>query len=143
MDIHFCRYYTGDGYPPSNRYCRTCPRAAEACDVLWQKVVDLSYSQNGNPVFLPGTRAVLYPNHNNRDFVHLRVNSQWNLSKEDFLHFISTGRARMGRKGQRQDPEASPSMTRQEPYVQSIVEVLGGEGIKEIKNVRNVQGKTR
>jgi len=113
------------------------------CNDLWQKVVDLSNSQKGNPVNLPKTRAILYPNPNNWDLVHLRVNSQWNLSKEDFLHFISTGHAQLGRKEQRLDPWVSPSMTRQEPYVQSIVQALGGQDIEEIKNVKKIQGKIR
>jgi hypothetical protein len=143
MDIHFCKYYTGDGYPPSNRYCRICPESKEACDDLWQKVVDLANSQKGNPVSLPKTRALLFPNPNNPDLVHLKINCQWNLSKEDFLHFISTGRAQMGRKEQRHDPGVSPSMTRQEPYVQSIMEALGGQEIEEIKKVKRIQGKMR
>jgi len=91
---------------------------------------------------LPDTRAVLYPNPNNWNMVHLRVNSQWNLTKEDFLHFIATGHARMGRKEQRQDPTVSPSMTRQEPYVQSIVKILGGLSIPEIMMVKREQKKT-
>lgn len=74
--------------------------------------------------------------------VYLRVNSQWNLTKEDFLHFIATGRAQMGRKEQRQDPRVSPSMTRQEPYVQSIVKILGGSSIPEIMMVKREQKKT-
>jgi hypothetical protein len=83
----------------------------------------------------------MYPNPNNWNLVHLRVNSQWNLSKEDFLHFISTGYAQLGRKNQRNDPWVSPTMTRQEPYVQSIVEAIGGEGIPEIRSVRETQRK--
>lgn len=46
----------------------------------------------------------------------------------------------MGRRGQRSEPRASPSCTRQEPYVQAIVELLGGMGIPEIRAVREVQG---
>ncbi|WP_235809600.1 hypothetical protein [Methanofollis ethanolicus] len=45
----------------------------------------------------------------------------------------------MGRKGERNDPRASPSMTRQEPYVQAIVDLLGGMNIPEITAVREVQ----
>ncbi len=82
----------------------------------------------------------MYPNPHNRDIIHLRINCQWNLTKEDFLHFISTGSAQMGRKEQRLDPVVSPSLTRQEPYVQSIAEALGGDNIPEIVNVRAVQG---
>jgi hypothetical protein len=89
--------------------------APKACDNLWQRVVDLSKSNNNEALVLPHTRAVMYPNPNNWDIVHLRINSQWNLTKEDFLHFIATGRAQLGRKEQRQDPIVSPSMTRQEP----------------------------
>lgn len=143
MDTHFCKYYSGDGYPPSNRHCRICTAASLACDKLWQKVVDLSNPQKGGQVSLPKTKAVMYPNPNNWDLVHLRVNSQWNLSKEDFLHFIATGHAQLGRKEQRQDHWVSPSMTRQEPYVQSILEVLGGPTIPEIVNVREIQGKNK
>jgi hypothetical protein len=71
--------------------------------------------------------------------VRMRINCTWTLPIEDFLHFIATGRAGMGKKGARQDPGASPSMTRQEPYVQAIVQALGGWEIPEIVRVRKVQ----
>ncbi|MBN1194214.1 MAG: hypothetical protein JXA08_02535 [Methanomicrobiaceae archaeon] len=139
MDVTFCRYYAGDGTPPSNRYCRACPHAPVACDRLWRRVIELAASNNGEPVPLPGTRAVLFSHPKNPDFVGLSVNCRWGLSKEDFLHYISTGHAKMGRKGRRSDPVASPSMTRQEPYVQAIVALLGGMDIPEIEAVREVQ----
>jgi hypothetical protein len=47
----------------------------------------------------------------------------------------------MGRQGQRSDPLASPSCTRQEPYVQAIVELLGEMDIPEIRTVRAMQGR--
>ena len=137
MDTSFCRHYTGDGTPPSNRYCRVCLEAA--CGRLWRRVIDLAASNGGNPVPLPPTRAVLFPN-KNPDFVRLQVNCRWGLPKEDFLHYVATGHAGMGRRGQRTDPRASPSCTRQEPYVQAIVELLGGMDIPEIRAVREVQG---
>ena len=139
MDIHFCSRYEGTALPPSNRFCRVCPHAGIACDRLWSRVRDLFESGNGGAVPLPGTRAVMYPNPGNRDIVHLKINTKWGLPKEDFLHFIATGHAGMGRKGKRLDPRASPSMTRQEPYVQAIVAALGGEGIPEIEAVRKIQ----
>ncbi len=139
MDVHFCKYYTGTGYPPTNKFCRICERAPKACDILWQKVVDLSLSNRGGAVTLPHTRAVMFPNKNNWNIVHLRINVKWNLPKEDFLHFIATGRAQMGRKDQRLDPKVSPSMTRQEPYAQPIVSELGGMNIPEIVTVRRMQ----
>jgi hypothetical protein len=139
MDVNFCQYYVGDGTPPSNRYCRSCPHAVVACDRLWQRVIGLAGSNNGEPVPLPGTRAVLFPNPKNQNFVRLQVNCRWGLGKEDFLHYIATGHANMGRKGHRNDPRASPSMTRQEPYVQAIVALLGGMNIPEIEAVQEVQ----
>lgn len=139
MDIQFCAHYRGDALPPTNRFCRECPHAKIACDALWSRVVELSKSKGGNAVQLPGTRAVMYPNPNNRDIVHLKINTLWGIPKEDFLHFIATGSAQMGRKGERLNKQSSPSMTRQEPYVQSIVEVLGGEDIPEILAVRRIQ----
>ena len=139
MDITFCAHYQGDGLPPTNRFCRECPLAKTACDPLWSLVVALSQSNGGEAVLLPGTRAVMYPNQNNRNIVHLKINTKWGLPKEDFLHFIATGSAQMGRKGERLDKRASPSMTRQEPYVQSIVSALGGDTIPEIIMVRQVQ----
>jgi hypothetical protein len=48
----------------------------------------------------------------------------------------------MGRKGQRLDKCASPSITRQKPYVQSIVTALGGENIPGIKAVQRIQQDT-
>jgi hypothetical protein len=81
----------------------------------------------------------MYPNPNNWNIIHLKINTKWGLPKEDFLHFIATGSAQMGRKGKRLDKCASPSMTRQEPYVQSIVMALGGESIPEITAVRRIQ----
>ena len=138
MDTNFCRHYTGDGTPPSNRHCRVCPEVA--CDRLWRRVLSLAASNGGNPIPLPGTRAVLFPNLKNPDFVRLQVNCRWGLPKEDFLHYIATGHAGMGRRGQRSDPRASPSCTRQEPYIQAIVEVLGGRDIPEIRAVWEVQG---
>ena len=144
MDIHFCHHYIGNGLPPSNRFCRTCPQGNLACNDLWNKIIALSVSNGGEPVPLPGTRAVLLPNPNNREIVHLKINIRWGLPKEDFLHFIATGHAQMGRKDDRHRPETSPSMTRQEPYVQAITQLLGGSEIPEIQAVRNVQqtGKT-
>lgn len=139
MDIHFCSRYQGEGLPPTNRFCRNCPDAHLACDTLWSRVVALSESNRGYAVPLPKTRAVLYPNPKNHDIVHLKINTRWGLPKEDFLHFIATGSAQMGRKGERQNPRSSPSMTRQEPYVQSIVEVLGGDQDPDILAVRRVQ----
>ncbi|NMB80042.1 MAG: hypothetical protein GYA23_13220, partial [Methanomicrobiales archaeon] len=126
MDLHFCKKYEGDGLPPSNRFCRTCPHASLACDRLWELVIALSESRHGGAVPLPGTRAVMFPNSGSRTIVHLKINTRWGLPKEDFLHFVATGHAGMGRKGQRLEPTASPSMTRQEPYVQAIVAALGG-----------------
>lgn len=139
MDTRFCRHYEGNALPPANRFCRACPHAPAACDRLWSLVVALSESNNGDAVPLPGTRAVMVPNPGNRDIVHLRITTTWGLPKEDFLHFIATGHAGMGRKGQRLDPAASPSMTRQTPYVQCIVRALGGPGIPAIQEVRRVQ----
>ncbi len=137
MDPAFCRCYTGDGTPPSNRYCRVCPKVA--CDKLWQRVRDLAASNGGDPVPLPGTRAALFPNPKNPDFVRLQVNCRWGLPKEDFLYYIATGHAKMGRRGQRSDLRASPSCTRQEPYVQAITMLLGGMDAPEVKAVRAVQ----
>ena len=139
MDLCFCRHYQGDGHPPTNRFCRTCPVADLACTALWRRVIDLARSQNGIPVPLPHTRAVLSPHPANPDFVRLQVNCTWNLPKEDFLHFIATGHAGMGKKERREDPRSSPSMTRQEPYVQAIVELLGGMTIPEIRAVKRMQ----
>lgn len=139
MRTNFCDKYQGTGFPPTNRYCRDCPHASIACDKLWSLVVKLSNSNNGKPVQLPGTRAVMYPNPNNWQIVHLRINSQWNLGKEDFLYFIATGHAQLGRRDQRQNPLVSPSMTRQEPYVQSIIQAIGGENIPEIREVKLIQ----
>ncbi len=86
-----------------------------------------------------GTNAVLLPNPNNPNIVYLKVNVRWNLTKEDFLHFIATNHAQMGRAYQRQDTKTSPSLTRQEPYVQAIIKQLGGIGIPEIDNVKSIQ----
>jgi len=139
MDTNFCQYYVGDGSTNSNKYCRNCPKSSIACDKLWQLVVDLSNSNKGDPLSVSGTNASIFPNNNNWYFVRLQINVKWNLSKEDFLHFISTGHAKLGRKEQRQNPTVSPSLTRQEPYVQAIVEMLGGMDIPEIVNVRELQ----
>ena len=142
MDISFCIHYKGDVLPPTNRFCRDCPMAMTACDPLWSLVVALSQSNGGDAVRFPGTRAVMYPNPKNGNIVHLKINTKWGLPKEDFLHFIATGSAQMGRKGERLDKSASPSMTRQEPYVQSIVTALGGANIPEITAVRRIQQNT-
>jgi hypothetical protein len=139
MDVRFCARYRGDGSPPSNRFCRSCPFRKEACNALWERVIVLSRSNGGEPVALPPTRALLFPHRSNPDFVRMRINCTWTLPVEDFLYFIATGHAGMGRKGQRQDPASSPSMTRQEPYVQAIVEALGGWEIPEIARVKKVQ----
>ena len=137
MDIRFCVRYSGDGNPPSNRFCRSCD--SDPCEKLWQRVVGLSLSNKGGPVHLPPTRAVMLPHPANHTMVKMRINTTWTLPKEDFLHFIATGKAGMGRSGRRQDPSASPSMTRQEPYVQAIVGALGGWNIPEIVHVREMQ----
>lgn len=139
MDVNFCVHYRGDGFPPTNRYCRECPVAEKACDRLWELVVALSKSNDGDAVKLPNTRAVMFPNPNNWNIVRLKINCKWNLGKEDFLYFIATGHAHMGRKDERHKREASPSMTRQTPYVQSIVEAIGGYEIPEIRAVREFQ----
>jgi len=88
---------------------------------------------------LLGTNAVLFPNFNNPNIVYLKVNKRWNLAKEDFLHFISTCNAQMGKAIQRQDAKTSPSLTRQVPYVQAIVNQLGGMSIPEIDQVKSLQ----
>jgi hypothetical protein len=141
MDIHFCRHYSGDGYPPSNRFCRVCPHSRQGCDALWERVMTLAGSNGGNPCPLPGTRAVLFPHPTSMNFVRLKVNVEWNLPREDFFHYIATGNAGMGRKGDRHNPRSSPSMTRQEPYVGAIVELLGGWDCAEITCVREIQGQ--
>ncbi|OPX66567.1 MAG: hypothetical protein A4E37_01906 [Methanoregulaceae archaeon PtaB.Bin056] len=140
MDTRFCARYKGDGSPPSNRFCRTCQ--SEACRALWEKVIALSRSHDGMPVRLPPTRAVMLPHDANPWMVKIRVNVTWTLPKEDFLHYVATGNAGMGRKGDRQNPAASPSMTRQEPYVQAIVDAIGGWEIQEIRRAREVQRGT-
>ncbi len=143
MDVHFCVHYEGDGYPPTNRFCRNCPHSHIACDALWQLVIDLSRSKGGDAVPLPGTRAVMFPNRQTKNSVRLEINCRWYLSREDFLYFIATGYAGMGRRGDRQERTVSPSLTRQEPYVQSILSALGGDGREEVRAVRQVQaGKT-
>jgi hypothetical protein len=141
MDIHFCRYYAGDGNPPSNRFCRECPHAWRGCDALWEKVITLAVAGGGTPLHLPGTRAVLSPHPTSPHFVRLKVNVEWNLPREDFFHFIATGHAAMGRAGDRHNPRSAPSMTRQEPYVGAIVELLGGWRCDEIARVRRIQGR--
>ncbi len=141
MDLNFCEHYIGDGNPPTNRFCRECPKSYIACDILWKLVVNLANSNGCKAVSLYGTNAVLLPNPNNPDIVHLEVNVRWGLTKEDFLHFIATNHAQLGKKDQRQDPKMSPSLTRQEPYVQAIVKQLGGIGIPEIEKVKAVQKK--
>ena len=122
-----------------NRFCRDYLVAKTACDPLWSRVVEMSQSNGGDAVRLPGTRAVMYPNSNNRNIVHLKINTKGGIPKEDFLHLLATGSLRMGQKDMRLNKCASPSMTRQEPYVQSIVAALGGENIPEIMAVRRVQ----
>ena len=139
MEIRFCRFYEGDGYPPTNRFCRTCIMADEGCNDLWQRIIDLSESGDGAPVPVQGTRALLYPHPKNRNSVRLKINCIWYLPKEDFLHFIATGHAGMGRKGDRQNYRSSPSMTRQEPYVQALTEMIGGRDLPEVVKVRRIQ----
>lgn len=139
MNLNFCKHYKGDCSTSSNKYCRKCPKSKLACDQLWKLVVDLSNSNKGEPITLTGTNAKLLPNPNNWNIVHLEVKSRWNLPKEDFLHFIATGSSKSGNKNQRRDPKTSPSLTRQEPYVQSIVKHLGGSNISEISAVKRIQ----
>jgi len=67
------------------------------------------------------------------------INCRWYLGREDFLYFIATGHAGMGRKGDRQKRIVSPSLTRQEPYVQSILLAIGGDGRAEVQAVRQIQ----
>jgi len=139
MDLNFCKKYIGDGNPPTNRYCRDCPESNIACDNLCKLVINLANSNGGEAISLLGTNAVLLPNFNNPNIVYLNVNKRWNLNKEDFLHFISTGNAQMEKAIQRQDPKTSPSLTRQVPYVQEIVRQLGGMNIPEIDQVKSLQ----
>jgi hypothetical protein len=139
MNTKFCKFYMGDGLPPSNRYCRQCEKASIACNKLWQRVIDLANSQKGEPINLFNTNAKLYLNPNNRDIVYLRVNAQWNLPKEDFLHFIATGHAQLGKANQRNEPWTSPSLTRQEPYVNAIVTMLGGWNNQDVLAVKEQQ----
>jgi len=114
----------GDGSHHRAAICRVARR--------WPATGCGGASSGGNPISLLETRAPLFPNPRNPDFVRLRVNCRWGLPKEDFLYYIATGHAGMGRRGQRGDPRASPSCTRQEPYVQAIVELLGGADMPEI-----------
>lgn len=139
MNIRFCRHYRGDGFPPTNRFCRTCVVADKGCNELWQQIIALSESRKGDPIPVQGTRAFMYPHPNNRNFIKLKINCTWYLPKEDFLHFIATGHAGMGRKGDRQNARSSPSMTRQEPYVHSLVEMIGGWHCPWIVKVKSIQ----
>jgi hypothetical protein len=139
MDIRFCCFYEGDGYPPTNRFCRTCRMADQGCNELWQRIIDLSESEDGDPVPVHGTRALLYPHPKNWNSVRLMINCTWYLPKEDFLHFIATGHAGMGRKGDRHNSRSSPSMTRQEPYVHALVEMIGGWECPSIVKVKRIQ----
>lgn len=139
MDINFCVHWKATGNKGDNQYCRTCPEAAKACNTLWNKVKALSESHNNKAIDLPNTSAALLPHLKNEDVVRLQVNARWNLPKEDFLHFIGTGYAKNGKADQRANPKVSPSLTRQEPYVQAVVELLGGGEIEEIKEVIKVQ----
>jgi hypothetical protein len=113
--------------------------ADKGCNELWQQIIALSESHNGNPVPVRGTRAFLYPHPKNRDLVRLKINCTWNLPKEDFLYYVATGHAGMGRKGDRHNTRTSPSMTRQEPYVQSLVEMIGGLDCPWILKVKRIQ----
>jgi len=60
-------------------------------------------------------------------------------SSQRGIYYIATGHAPLGRKTQRLDPIVSPSMTRQVPYVQSIVKAFGGSQIPEILMVKKMQ----
>jgi len=113
-----------------------------ACNALWQRVVDLSTSGGPDGIPLKGTRARIHPNPRTWEIVHLAITCRWGLPKEDFLHFIATGHAQMGRAGDRCNGISSPSLTRQEPYVQAIVKHLGGASIQEIDDVRKIQKGT-
>jgi hypothetical protein len=143
MDLNFCQHYIGDGNPPYNQYCRDCLKSYIACNDLLKLVKNLAKSNGSKAVSLHGTNAVLLPNPNNPDIVHLEVNKRWGLTKEDFLHFIATNHAQQGNKDQRQYPKKSPSLTRQEPYVQAIVKQMGGMGIPEIEKVKSVQKRAQ
>jgi hypothetical protein len=50
---------------------------------------------------------VLPPNRKNPDIVRLQVNCRRGLQKEDFLHYVATGHAGLGRQGEQSDPRAS------------------------------------
>lgn len=76
MDLNFCKYYVGDRNPPTNRYCRDCLKSYIACDNLWKQVINLANSNAGKAVSLHGTSAVILPNTNNPNIVHLEVNAR-------------------------------------------------------------------
>ncbi len=145
MDSTFCKHYRGDLLDKPHMYCRSCDKAPIACDILWKCVRNLANSNDEKPVELKGTHAKLSlyrnnPNRRNPDIVYLQVNKDpWSLPKEDFLHFIATGYSKGGLKHQRDVLTTSPSLTQQEPWVNAIVEMLGGTNIPEIKAVIEVQ----
>jgi hypothetical protein len=145
MDVHFCKYFQVTESKRPHQYCRVCPTAKVACNKLWQKVVDLSNSNNGKHVRLPNTEKLVLPNPNTWDIVYLRKNAMtkkfWRLNKEDFLYFISTGCAQLGLKNQRENPLVSPTMT-WHGWIQSIVDAIGGDEIPEIIAVRKIQGRS-
>ena len=99
MDQNFCRHYKGDCYPPSNRYCRVCTDAEPKCNKLWQKIVDLSNSNCGQPVIIPGTRAVMLPNPDNWDILHLKINVTWKPYKRGFSTLCFNRPCKNGQKG--------------------------------------------
>jgi len=144
MNINFCKYYQGDGYPPTNQYCRSCENAHIVCDKLWGKVRELANSKPGERTPLKNTNANIslfrkIPKRNNPKIVYLKVNSIWGLPQEDFLHFISTRHSQGGNQDENQNPLTSPSLTQQEPWVNSIVDMLGGWKIPEIEAVTKFQ----
>jgi hypothetical protein len=142
MDVNFCVNYIGDGSKGTRQYCRECLKSSIACNNLWQMVVNLAESNGENGVLFKRKRGkdfVLLPPRKDRSIARLKVNVNWPLYKQDFLHFVSTGSSKGGYQDEFKDPTKSPSLAFNESYIRAIVEHIGGMDIPEIKKVRKVQ----
>ena len=120
MDTDFCDSWQGLGVLPENKYCRICN--SELCNRLWKIVKQLASKDSHK-----GTCANTKTGKSFRLFTTQRQSKNickfqslsadrrgvcWNISKEDFLYVLKTGK------------DNTPSKTRQKSHVEPIVDLI-------------------
>lgn len=143
MDTDFCVYWKGDEKAKWCRYCRKANNEGEPCYELWKIVRQLAAKRL---VFTNSRKGKAYGNKYriespSRERCYLKMlqgkMSRFPLPIEDFLYVTKTGRGGVNE---------TPSKTRQNPFVDLLLEIIAKDpelnGTVMINRVRAIPSKT-